>query len=164
MVHKLSLPLEIMSPGDVSRLNRELGVIDNYIQQAKLRQPGTPLQHLPRMTRGLNSFTEANKLNLLLSNDRTAGLAFLEQLMNKGKVVHVSFVTDPSITFLSKLTAWFRDNIDPLIQISVGLEPTIAAGCIVRTDNRLHDFSLRKHFDAQRPLLLAKIKEQPIQQ
>ncbi len=153
-----TIPLQIVSQGDLHRVKRELRSLDDYIKQAQLRQPGTPLERLPKTSRSLNDLATLNKLNLLSEEDREKTGTFLDQLIDHGPVVNVSFATDPSSAFMVKLTAWFRENIDPLIMVNVGLEPTIAAGCIVRTDNKLHDFSLRRHFSAQRPLLLSKIR------
>jgi len=154
-----SLPIIIVSQADVSRLERELTGLDDYISQAKLRQPGSPLERLPKTSRGLNDFAELNKLNFLVDEDRRRALDFLMELAKVGLVVHIGFAADPSSAFLAKITTWFRQNIDHLILVNVGLEPTIAAGCTLRTDNHFHDFSLRHHFEEQRPLLLSKLRE-----
>lgn len=152
-----SLPLQVVSQGDASRLRRELYNLDDYIKQAKLRQPGTPLQRLPKTSRSLNDFSEQNHLNLLTAKDRSRAAEFLDEVVNKAPVIHISFAVDPSAAFMSKITSWFRQNIDGLILVNVGLEPNIAVGCTVRTDNHYHDFSLRQHFDSQHQLLLDKI-------
>jgi len=155
----LTLPLTIVGSGDVKRLMREVKSLDDYLKQAELRHPGTPPSKLPKTTSGLNEFAEINKLNLLLKKDRAKALEATSDLIAKAPVVHISFASDPSSAFMAKITNWFRSNIDHLILISVGLEPSIAAGCTIRTDNHFHDFSLREHFDAQRGFLLDKIKE-----
>lgn len=157
-----TLPVGIVGQGDVSRVRRELHQLDDFIKQAKLRKPGSAAPHLPRTTKGLNDFATVNKLNLLTEKDRTLGIEFLDYLAAKAPVIHISFAVDPSAAFMAKITTWFRQNIDKFILVNVGLEPTIAAGCTVRTDNHFHDFSLRRHFDDQRPLLLSKMKgEEP---
>lgn len=159
MAHdKYELPLSIVSQGDASRVRREIHDLDDYIKQTKLRQPGSPLQRLPKTSKSLNDFANVNKLNLLLEKDRLTAIAFLEDLAEQAPLVHISFAVDPSASFTAKITKWFRDNINPLILVNIGLEPTIAAGCTVRTDNHFHDFSLRQHFDHQRPLLINKLR------
>jgi hypothetical protein len=156
---KYMLPTSLISEGDISRVLRELINLDNYIQQAKLRQPGTPLKRLPKTSNGLDDFSELNHLNLLLDKDRDKARVFLEKLMKNAPVVHISFAADPSAVFMTKIISWFRNNINQLTLVNIGLEPTIVAGCTVRTDNRFHDFSLRHHFDAQRQFLLSKLRE-----
>ena len=72
-------------------------------------------------------------------------------------MIHISFAADPSAAFTDKIVAWFRENIHPFVLIQVGLQPTIAAGCVVRTANHSFDFSLRQHFTKQRQLLIDKL-------
>ncbi len=158
-----TIPPHIISSGDVKRLKRELEQLEEFIKQSNLRKPGTFLEKLPKTSRSLSDFGELNKLNLLLEKDRLLANQFLADLIDKAPVVNVGLATEPSVVFMTKIAAWFRNNINPLILINFGLEPTIAAGCTIRTLNKFHDFSLRKHFDAQHPLLLSKIKESSTQ-
>jgi hypothetical protein len=68
----------------------------------------------------------------------------------------MSFATDPSSAFTAKIVTWLRASIAPNVLLEVGLQPTIAAGCIVRTTNKIFDLSLRQHFaDAESVLLEA---------
>ncbi len=158
-LNELKLPIQIISQGDAARVRRELKDLDDFITQASLRQPGTPLKTLPKTSRGLTDFAAVNKINLLDNSDREKAGNSLDELISHAPVVHISFAVDPSAAFMAKIATWFRDKIDPLILINVGLEPNIAAGCTLQTDNRYHDFSLRQHFLDQRQMLMAKIKE-----
>ncbi len=158
----LKLPLQIIGQGDANRVRRELNDLDDYIRQAGLRQPGTPLKTLPKTSRGLSDFAAINKLNLLEADDRQTAMSYLDELISRAPIVHISFAVDPSAAFMAKIAAWFRDKIDPLILINVGLEPNIAAGCTLQTDNHYHDFSLRQHFLDQRQSLMDRIKEKAV--
>jgi F0F1-type ATP synthase delta subunit len=53
---------------------------------------------------------------------------------------------------------WLRKEIDPRIIIHVGLQPTIAAGIVLRTPNKQFDFSLRRHLYKNRDKLLEVLK------
>ena len=64
----------------------------------------------------------------------------------------MSFSADPSVTFLTKLMTWLRQEIHPQVLLTVGLQPTIGAGCILRTTNRYFDFSLRQDFANKRTM------------
>jgi F0F1-type ATP synthase delta subunit len=83
---------------------------------------------------------------------------FLEVVYTQAPRVHVSFASDPSAAFTAKIVQWFRDSVHRAILVQVGLQPTIAAGCVVRTTNKSFDFSLRHHFDEQRELLLEALE------
>jgi F0F1-type ATP synthase delta subunit len=65
----------------------------------------------------------------------------------------MSFASEASPKALDKIVAWLRSNIHPQTLLQVGLQPTIAAGCIVRTTNRVFDLSLRTHLREQEPYL-----------
>ncbi len=60
---------------------------------------------------------------------------------------------------MTKLVVWLRANIHPQILVHLGLQPSIAAGCVVRTANKQFDFSLSEAFEKQRELLIASLKE-----
>lgn len=153
------LPSRIVSLGDMKRLKRELTDLNDYIKQINLRKPGTPIEHVPKTSRGLTEFSELNKFKLTDEKDRTKAIEVVNELINKAPVVNVGLAAEPSNLFVVKIANWFRSNINPLVLIQIGLEPTIAAGCTIRTLNRFYDFSLRKHFDSEHQLLLNKIKE-----
>lgn len=154
----LALPSLVAGPTDVMRLRRELESLNNYLSQAALRQGGEESAKLPKTSRMLDEFAGLNKLNLLLGADREAADAFLKNLIEHAPMVHISFAVDPSAAFVDKIVIWLRQNIDPLLLLQVGLQPTIAAGCVVRTPNHYYDLSLRRHFESKRQLLLEKLE------
>jgi hypothetical protein len=71
--------------------------------------------------------------------------------------MHISFSADPSPVFTDKLMTWLRREIHPFVLLTVGLQPNIGAGCIVRTTNKQFDLSLRQDFKAKRDLLLEQL-------
>jgi hypothetical protein len=60
---------------------------------------------------------------------------------------------------MAKLTAWLRTNIHPTLLITVGLQPGIGAGCVVRTANKYFDLSLGKSFVKKRELLMQRLRD-----
>jgi hypothetical protein len=152
------LPYSVVTRIDVGRLKRELQGLENSLQQLALREPTTQVK-LPRTSRLLDELAEANKLNLLQAADRQAVLQFLELLHTKGPRLHMSFGADPTPRFMGRLVAWLRQEIHPLLLLQVGLDPSLGAGCVVRTPNHQFDLSLRRYFADQRGLLTAKLKE-----
>lgn len=153
---QLVLPALIFGPVELRRLLRELESLEEFMLQAGIRTPGKqPL--LPKTSRLLENVAEANKLNFLLPEDRQKALTFLQYISKEAPVVHISFAADPSAAFTAKIVTWFRENIHPHTLIQLGLQPNLAAGCIVRTNNKAFDFSLRNHFQDKRGQLLEAI-------
>jgi len=162
MAHKaegerqLQLPLLVVGPSDVARLLREIEALDEYLHQASLKK-----EHevkLPRVSRMLEELATGNELDLQHANARKLATDFLQSVQSSSPVITLSFAVDPSSAFVGKITVWLRQNIHPLLLLRIGLQPSIAAGCTVRTTNRYYDFSLRSHFKEQREILLQKLR------
>lgn len=152
-----ALPIQVTGRADVGRLLREVEQIDSFLDQAAIRQPGTGLK-LPKTSRLLDDFVSNNNLNLLQEADRARVLNFLITVKAKAPLLHISFGVDPAPAFVGKLMTWLRQEVHPLVLVQVGLQPTIGAGCVVRTTNKYFDFSLREHFKKQQPLLITKLR------
>jgi F0F1-type ATP synthase delta subunit len=140
---------------EVRRLKRELEALEEYMAQAAMREPGKQIA-LPRVSRLLDALATDNRMNLLQPKDRKHMATFLAHVERSAPTIHMSFATDPSSAFTAKIVTWLRASIAPDVLLEVGLQPTIAAGCIVRTTNKIFDLSLRQHFaDAESVLLEA---------
>ena len=159
----LSLPDSVTGLTDVTRLQREADTLDEYLRQAGLRKGGDA-NKLPKIPIMLDDIATVNHLNLLHQADRQKLAQFLKMLQSSAPVVHMSFASEPSTEFTTKIITWLRQNIHPLLLVQVGLQPSIAAGCTLRTTNKVFDFSLRQHFLRNRQLLvdaLGKIGQEP---
>ncbi len=152
----LHLPIAIVGRMDVARLLRELDALDNFLEAAVLREPNDNPK-LPKTSRLFDEMIQQNKLEPLLEADRRAMREFLEKIRNSAPLMHMSFSSDPSPLFLQKLVTWLRTNIGPTVLLQVGLQPTIGAGCILRTTNRHFDFSLRQKFVKEKNTLINKL-------
>jgi F0F1-type ATP synthase delta subunit len=153
---RLKLPVLIVGTSDVTRLRREVEALNDYLHEAGLRKVQST--SLPKLSRLLESMAQENDLNLLTEADRNFLQAFLEKLLKSAPMVRISFAVDPSSAFMSKIVTWFRTNIDPNTLVQIGLQPTIAAGCVVRTSNHYYDLSLRKFFAQHADLLVKKME------
>lgn len=156
MVHEhdklLVLPMLVFGVVEVRRLVRELDALEEYLSQASLRG-GQQAKNLPRVSRLLDSATTENDLNLLKENDRQVLRDFFANLEKSAPRLHFSFASDPSSAFLAKLVQWLRANVHEHTLLSLGLQPSIAAGCILRTPNKMFDFSLRQRLSGSGALL-----------
>lgn len=151
------LPLTLVGDIDISRLLREINSIDDFFIAAEARTPGSGAQP-PRITRLLNDVALANKYNLLKEDDRQELAARLGELKKTAPSIHISFAAEPSPKALEQVLRWLRENIHPQILLRVGLQPTIAAGCVLRTANKVFDMSLRDHLNKQEPYLVELIR------
>jgi F0F1-type ATP synthase delta subunit len=155
------LPPSVASPAEINRLRRELSVIDNALLEHTLRKSGGNAEML-KTSHLMDKLVEVNQLSLLHKEDRQRLARFLEAVSARAPVLHISFSTDPAPAFLERLMAWLRQNIHPQALVTVGVQPTIAAGCVVRTTNKYFDLSLGQDFANKRELLLQQItKQQP---
>jgi len=102
----------------------------------------------------LDALATDNSRNLLQEEDRREMYHFLAGIEKSAPMIHISFASDPSSAFVAKLVTWLRGNIDPRALLQIGLQPTIAAGCIVRTSSKIFDLSLRENLKSQRPKLI----------
>lgn len=153
----LLLPVSVVGPTDIVRLIRELESLDEAMLQLSLRKEGAPETKLPKTSKLMDQIAHVNKLNLLKKPDRQGLEQFLKDTKKQSPVMHISFSADPSPAFLEKLMSWLRREIDPAVLLTIGLQPNVGAGCIVRTTNKQFDFSLRQDFAKKRDLLLQQI-------
>jgi hypothetical protein len=146
----------VVTPSDVGRLEYELEVLENDLVQLNIQKSahGTPVL---AFSRGLERFAELNRLNLSLPDDRQTLKVFLMGVKQRAPILHISFNSEPSPLFLDKLMLWLRREIHPQVLLTIGLQPAIGAGCMVRTTNKYFDLSMRQTFIAKRPLLLEQI-------
>jgi F0F1-type ATP synthase delta subunit len=150
---ELLLPVLVFGVVEVRRLKRELEALDEFMRQSTIREPGKQAA-LPRVSRLLDALAGDNNRNLLLEAERDAMHDFLTHIEETAPTIHVSFASDPSSAFVAKLVTWLRGNIHPTVLLQIGLQPTLAAGCVVRTPNKVFDLSLRQSLAAQRVKLI----------
>lgn len=151
------LPVLLFGLPEVHRVARELAALEEYFTQAALRKT-IGAAPVPETSRSLQALAAENNRDLVKAADRKLLEVFLQRVVNDAPRVHISFSSDPTAAFTGKMVSWFRRNISPIVLVQVGLQPTIAAGCVLRTSNKMFDFSLRRRFEAQRPLLAAALK------
>lgn len=152
----LALPIGVVGRVDLGRLIREVQLLDEFLRQAAIREPGTPVK-LPRTSRLMDEVIQLNQINVLIEPERQRLAQFLLQVRKRAPVLHISFSADPSPLFTQKLVTWLRREIHPFVLLQIGLQPNIGAGCVVRTTNQYFDFSLRQNFIDKRGLLAEKL-------
>jgi F0F1-type ATP synthase delta subunit len=148
----LKLPPTVIGEAEVARLLRELNQLDDFFVSAKARTAGTAMQ-LPKLSRLLDQLARENSINLLDEPARGQLAEALKQVQAQAPKVHLSFAAEPSVQGLDKILGWLRQNIHPQTLVQVGLQPSIAAGCILRTPNKIFDMSLRTNLKQKQTYL-----------
>jgi F0F1-type ATP synthase delta subunit len=153
MEHKteLRLPNNVYSPALLSGLLREINNLENSFLQKSVNS-----NHEIHLSPLFSSFVEANQLDIQKQSDRESIKQYLTHTKKHAPVIHISFASDPTASFMQKLTAWFRTQVNPTVLITVGLQPAIGVGCIVRTTNKQFDFSLGEEFTKKRDQLISR--------
>lgn len=155
-VQQITLPERLVSSVDLSRTIRELEALDESMRQAALRKPGEPTK-LSRSSVTLEELARENGVQLTDATQREQLIGLLHGFMDHAPRIHMSVAAEPSAAFSHRVTIWLRQNIHPLTLLEIGLQPTLAAGCIIRTNNKLFDMSLRHRFKDNRGILYEKI-------
>jgi len=156
MADIITIPTSLVSKVDLSRVLRELETLNESLSQADLR--AHTVTHKPVSSQALADVAQAYNCQLQHTADRQSLLTQLQNLQKKAPLLHISFASDPQPAFMGKLVTWLRREIHPEILLHIGLQPSIAAGCIVRTTNKYFDFSLRKDLSQKREVLLEKMR------
>ncbi|MDB5161354.1 MAG: hypothetical protein JWO96_734 [Candidatus Saccharibacteria bacterium] len=145
---QLKLPSTVVSRADAMRLLREINSLDDFFAGAAARKGGTPLQP-PKTTKMLDQLGEINGLNLLDADSRKTLYEQLETLSRQAPSLHLSFANEPSPKAVEPILLWLREQIHPNCLVQTGVAPAIAAGCILRTPNKVFDMSMRVHLQKQ---------------
>ena len=154
MEHKL--PLGIVTRSDLLKIEGELLRVGEAYRQAELAHRKLEAAFSPIVEQLFGD----RHLQITRQADRDQLTRELAALKKKAPIVHVSIASEPSAVFLSKLLRWFRDSVHPHVLLQISVRPSIAAGMIVRTTNRVFDFSMRQHLDQHKDMLLAAVRKQ----
>lgn len=153
----LKLPPSVVSPADLVRLKREVAGLNDFFVAAKAKPAGSDMP-LPKGSRSLEALAKENGLNLLDEKARNQLIEQLDAVYKEAPSFHISFAVEASPRSLERILVWLRENIHPQVLLQVGLQPAIAAGCMLRTTNRIFDMSLRKHLNSQTDYLTELIR------
>jgi len=149
----LNLTSAVNSLSDVNKLINELESIEEFFLKMKAKSSLSQVD-VPKSSIALEELAKLNSLNLMKSEDREKLNLFLHFIRTKSPTIHLSFGSSPDDKFLTKVTDWFRAQVNPYLLISIGLQPTIGAGFKIRTTNKYYDFSLRKYLTANKQTLV----------
>lgn len=144
---------ELTGQTDINRLLRELETLGEALVGSQTgAQP-------PKITNLLNQTANANGYKLEDSFHRQHIAEQLTKIHDHAPLLHISFAAEPPPKVIQTVLAWLRGNIHRYALLQIGLQPAIAAGCVLRTPNKIFDMSLGASLEKQKPFLLELIQK-----
>ncbi|HZP55818.1 MAG TPA: hypothetical protein VFB03_03560 [Candidatus Saccharimonadales bacterium] len=151
------LPTSIVGKSDINRILRELDGLDDFFMSAAARKSGESIK-APRTTYMLDQLARDNGYNLMQTDQRTAIKTKLIEISRTAPSLHISFAVEPTPRIIDVILSWMRGNIHPQLMLQIGLQPTIAAGCVLRSPNKIFDLSLRTYLENQENYMVELIQ------
>jgi hypothetical protein len=152
----LVLPPSITGLVEVSRLLREIEAVDYDFESQSIRNPSKTAV-VPAISRRLSELCEVNSMTVEDADARKSLISRLRIAKDKAPVLHIAFATEPEPAILTQLVAWTRQKLHPAALITVGVQPGLVGGCVVRTPDHIYDFSFRNHLRAAQPVLRERL-------
>ncbi len=147
----VQLPDSVVTPLDLGKIQRELFALDEFLGASK------SASKLPYMSPPLNKILKQADINPLHAQDRQQLIQKLQFVRRTAPSVQISFASEPSQRALRILIRWFRENGHPNTLISVGVQPNLAGGCVIRTSTKQFDFSLQQLFKSNSQALAQRL-------
>ena len=142
---QLKLPNSIATKSDLVGVIRNVDeVLDNYVENRIRNMEGVDFQSRPDVTSNLAELVSINKLDVNVDTLKSLK-QWLDHLNDHAPIVRFTFASDPNPEFIGGLVNWLRTATGRFVIIRYGIQPTIAAGCLMYTPARRYDFSLRNH-------------------
>lgn len=151
-----TLPPNVVTRADVSRLATELEHVDSDMNSARLRGQNVSV---PNVTPALHDFIETNALGLEDDKQRSEIIAELRKIKDSAPVIHMTFASPADSESLGQLVAWLRSSVNPHAIIQTSLQPSLIAGVYIRTPNHVHDLSLKGKLKAGHGVLVKHLQE-----
>jgi F0F1-type ATP synthase delta subunit len=107
----------------------------------------------------LNELSIAGQYDLTSESGRAGLSRALATMQAAAPRLHISFASEPTADFTTKIVTWLRANIHPQLLVQIGLQPGIAVGCTLRTTNKYFDLSLRQTLLKRQDLLQKALAE-----
>lgn len=139
----LKLPAAIATKTDLVNVLRNLeDILDIYVENTVRSQEGVDFSARSDVSSNLAALVQANNLSVDVRTLQ-ALKSWLVQLKEHAPVVRFTFASDPTPEFLGQISQWLRETSGQFVLMRYGIQPTIAAGCLLTTPVRRYDFSLR---------------------
>ncbi len=154
------LPLSVMTRSDLRRLVNEIETIDMSLTTDALRRRSATKDIVAPITVSsqLSDFIAANRLDLRDARARAQVIAEIRLLKMSAPVVHLTFATSVTTETLGKMMQWLRSSLSQQVVMTVGLQPELIGGVVVRTANRIFDLSVKAQLANSRQIIVKELE------
>lgn len=141
----LILPTAIATKSDLVNVLRNLEeVLDASVENSIRSGEGVDFVSRADVSSNLAELVKVNQLEVSVQTLQALKV-WLNHLKEHAPVVRFTFANDPNQQFLAGIVEWLRKNSGQFVLIRYGIQPSIAAGCLMYTSRRRYDFSLRQN-------------------
>lgn len=126
------LPNSFSSPQQIEALLGD-------IEKLKPTMLSTPQKWPTRV----QEFAMSNALASLTLASQSKLVGYLKELLATSPQISLVVANMPNGEELAELTGWFRSHIHPHTTLHIAQNSDVIAGCVLRTDEAVYDFSLR---------------------
>lgn len=155
-----SLPPSIQGPDQLQVCADEISAFAHALSQAHHRNAvGSKPLSLPPLS------DPSKDIINLLPEKQQEDISALEQLaasmensLHSLPTIHISLAAVPPTDVRKDIIEWFRSQIHPLTLLAFHVNPELAGGMVVRTVNRVYDFSFRTALLAKKDQLIGAIE------
>ena len=154
-----TLPITLIGKTDLMRLLQEIGALDEQLSQQNLQQRAQGGQEtvVPAISAGLRQVSDQLGLDITSQSGRVRARDVITSYLHEAPLFQITFASEPPLDQLRLVVEWMRQNIHGLALVQTAVQPAIIAGCIIRSSNKVFDFSVREAFDTAAPHLLKEV-------
>lgn len=141
---ELKLPNTVGSRRDIIHMQREIErLLEEHLQHDIAKEQTGELRGVSKPTAMVRETLRANDMKSDTQQLKELSQK-LEAVMQRAPRIRIAFANEPDSNTYEKIVGWFRREIHPDVLLQIGVQPTIAGGCIVQAGQHRYDFSLRK--------------------
>lgn len=99
------------------------------------------------------NFFEVNPRINQTSQDIKMITEYLNRLLDRPVEMEVTFAQEADMDFITEITNWARENVHSNMMLNIKIDPLLTGGFVMRSPQRIYDFSWKNKLDTQRELL-----------
>lgn len=149
----LKLPIEVVSPQDLTSLLIELRSLDTWLAHESIKQKvaGSTIANPPIMSPAASSILNASKGSGGITRKLIESLvASLEDYSKQAPSMTITLAAPANNKLKQSLVAWCRANITDDILVTFRFNSTLLGGMVVRYKSQIFDWSLKRQLLANR--------------
>ncbi len=153
---QLSVPTSITSPGEATLCLRELVRIQDSLRSANLaKRTGVerPSAGVAMSTATQELLQTAARPDQPSLSELGMAIEFMERIKDETPVITLTVATELQPSGRKQIAKWFQDLRGEPVFCKYVVNPRIAGGVIVRTPNRIYDYSYIGHLQESIPEL-----------